>query len=274
MKIFYMVFLVWIMVLSGCSSRQQAEKEVNALSKKTEHNNYIVLVDLSSRVKSEDQIQKDKLVITTVFKQFLEGLRMDVLSTGGLNDDRFRLIVADNTRLSGLKKEHEPSFLLDTSVISYRKLNYILDGGLEKTFLLALDELYKDAGDYNSASAIPRSDLNNYLNGQLWKDLDKRENTRNLLFIITDGSGCRQDSLISFNQKKSILDVAILGWNSESYNSTVMQDWAAKQQVMRLQFIHAGSAPELESKMQEFLRTPATAEEQASDVTMSKIKSK
>lgn len=148
------------------------------------HYNYIVLLDLSDRILKEDQINRDKAIISSIHNSFLEKVRKSFYIN---SKDQFRVVLpfqkeaVPSSQISQI--EDDLYFNVDKIHISERK-----DIRESKPFVQTkLNELYELArfsenpNDYNGA------DIHGYLRDRLNSDLSKDPMVENKLIILTDG---------------------------------------------------------------------------------------
>lgn len=186
MSRFGLIVFISFLALS-CNEFQQAVKEAKNEIPPPPKDNYIVLLDLSDRILSnnQEQVAKDLTVIRNIYGLFKANLNKKDPSHlyYGLND-KLKVLIAPQKTTPG--KLYEESGLLRVDIASEqpeKKSKLVKE--CEKNFNTILPEVYKQALVSKHSSGYAGADIWKYFNEDLADDLDN--NANNTLFILTDG---------------------------------------------------------------------------------------
>ena len=152
--------------------------------------NVIVLLDLSDRIiVNKNQPYLDKQTITSIVDVFLNSIKDTIIhydKNFGLIKDKFRLRIADQKGMRFDKRPFEESLQFDFSNNNQENVKYILKEF--RTILKEkLDTLYSLATISNNPKDYFGADIWKFFNEDLETMIIKNANTKNYLFIITDG---------------------------------------------------------------------------------------
>ena len=171
--------LVMILVLGSCKLPSPEKKNIPRIK-----HNYIVLLDLSDRlIVQQNQPERDKQIIKSLYGLFEEKVRQDLYIK---SRDEIKVVIAPQVG-SGVKRD----VFEDRLYINMQSLNNVARKAQEdqrrKKFFANLDTLYRRAvfsrrpTDYNGA------DIWKYFHEDLKNDYSRDSLTKNYLFILTDG---------------------------------------------------------------------------------------
>jgi hypothetical protein len=184
-RLTYLVMLA--LALAGCSEFEQAVKDAKKETPPPPKDNYIILLDLSDRIltNNQQQVPKDIFVVQSIYKAFRARLeakdptrlfytvndKLKVLVAPQRNTPRDIYNMAGDLRiaLAGVQPEQKAHLIEET----------------ERKFDSLLPVLYKKAVISNNSKDYPGADIWRYFNEDLAGDLEP--DATNTLFIITDG---------------------------------------------------------------------------------------
>jgi hypothetical protein len=143
--------------------------------------NFIVLLDLSDRLITKGQSERDIEIIKTVFEEFNASVRRNLVIN---SRDKFQVIIAPQKGVPYNSGDYENEMFIDMgSLNSGIKLNKLVE--FEKSLNNILLELYSKAYLGSATSSYPGTDIWQFFNKNLeflvGKDYD------NKLVVITDG---------------------------------------------------------------------------------------
>lgn len=172
-------FLLGIFILSSCQVPKPPKKKTLSVK-----HNYVILLDLSDRIiVQENQPQRDKEIILSIYNDFMNKVKKDLYIK---SRDEIKVVIAPQ-RGDKLRKD----VFEDRLYINMEKIPHVLKNKQEKqrtaNFKANLDSLYNEAvfsslpSDYNGA------DIWKYFYEDMTLDYVSDTLTKNFLFILTDG---------------------------------------------------------------------------------------
>lgn len=183
----YSYLLILTLILAGCSEFEQAVKDAKKENPPPPKDNYIILLDLSDRILSnnQQQVPKDIFVVQSIYKAFKSKLEAkDPTRLFYTVSDKLKVMVAPqrNTIADIYNLAGDLRITLG-SAQPEQKAHLIEE--TEKKFGTVLPEIYKKAVISNNSKDFPGADIWRYFNEDLADDLET--DATNTLFIITDG---------------------------------------------------------------------------------------
>lgn len=229
--------------LGGCKLPTPEKK---AEAPRIKHN-YIVLLDLSDRLIVQDnQPARDKELIRNLYSVFEEKVRKDLYIKSG---DEIKVVIAPQ-RGSGLRRDvFEDRLYVNMNSIQnvYRKTK---EEERREAFFANLDTLYSQAVFSNQREDYHGADIWKYFYEDLGVDYTDDPNTKNYLFILTDGYpivGHNQNKLLQVRNEFPDLHIVLLEaaprdkdmeWD---HVMEVWQDWFDNMGVKNYTLIKRGS---------------------------------
>jgi len=184
------VILGAIILLASCQLPRPDKKEQTMRVK----HNYIVLLDLSDRlIVQENQPERDKQLIKSLYTLFEEKVRSDLYIKSG---DKIKVVMAPQMGARLRRDVFEDRLYVNMNSIKnvYRKVK---EEERREAFYANLDTLYHNAVFSERQEDYHGADIWKYFYEDLAVDYVADENTRNYLFILTDGY-----PIVGHNQKK------------------------------------------------------------------------
>lgn len=236
-------FTLVLLIAFGCKLPAPEKKEVVAREK----HNYIILLDLSDRLVVQDnQAERDKELIKNLYELFEEKVRSDLYIKSG---DQIKVVMAPQ-RGAGLRRDvFEDRLYVNMNSIKkvYRKLN---EEERRMDFFANLDTLYN--------KAVFSKDRKDYYGADIWKyfyedlpvDYTDEPNTKNYLFILTDGYpivGHDQNKLLQIKSDFPDLHIVLLEAAPRDKDlewdrvMSVWQDWFDEMGIKKYTLIKRGS---------------------------------
>lgn len=183
----YSYLLILVFALAGCSEFEQAVKDAKKETVPPPKDNYIILLDLSDRIltNNQQQVPKDIFVVQSIYKAFKSRLEAkDPTRLFYTVTDKLKVLVAPqrNTMADIYNLAGDLRITLG-SAQPEQKAHLIEE--TEKKFGAVLPEIYKKAVISNNSKDYPGADIWKYFNEDLAGDLEP--DATNTLFIVTDG---------------------------------------------------------------------------------------
>jgi len=194
-----------VAILSACSLPKPDKKEKEV---RTKHN-YIVLLDLSDRlIVQPGQPSRDKQIIRSLYSVFEEKVKNDLYIK---SRDEIKVVMAPQ-RGSGLRRDvFEDRLYVNMESVSnvYRKAK---EEERKKQFYANLDTLYRKAVFSSEPDDYYGADIWKYFHEDLKNDYSRDPQTKNYLFILTDGYPIVGDEskLLSVKNEFPELEVVLL----------------------------------------------------------------
>lgn len=165
-----------LLVATSCTSNP-------APGKKTEKRpvNYIILLDLSDRLLCQNQSERDRAIISAVFKEFDSQVRKNLVIN---SNDKFQIVISKQKGASYNTRQFENELFIDMGSLNPgNKIGALTD--FSKELSLRLTELYtaacvgKKPSDYQGAAIWQFFNENlEYITGSKYE---------NCLVVLTDG---------------------------------------------------------------------------------------
>lgn len=179
MKQNVIVILFGILILSAC----KAPKPPQERSLSVKHN-YIILLDLSDRIIVQDnQPERDKEIILSIYNRFLDKVKKDLYIK---SRDEIKVVIAPQ-RGNMLRTD----VFEDRLYINMENIPPVLKNKQEDKrtadFKANLDSLYKEAVFSSRPSDYYGADIWKYFYEDMILDYVSDTLTKNYLFILTDG---------------------------------------------------------------------------------------
>jgi hypothetical protein len=173
------LLIVGMVTLFSCTPPERP-----AESKIKEKHNYIILLDLSDRIiVQENQHSRDIEIIRHIYDQFEKKVRKDLYIK---SRDEIKVVVAPQLGAGLPVNTFE-----DRLYVNMESINNFQRRKDEKerreNFFANLDTLYKKAEFSKVPSEYYGADIWKYFYEDLQGDFSKDEQTKNFLFILTDG---------------------------------------------------------------------------------------
>ncbi|HMJ68217.1 MAG TPA: hypothetical protein VK508_04955 [Cyclobacteriaceae bacterium] len=206
MKNITLIFLATAFVLSNCTLPAPEKKKATA---RTKHN-YIVLLDLSDRlIVQQNQPQRDKQIIKSLYGAFERKVRKDLYIK---SRDEFRVVIAPQLGTGVRRDDFEDRLYVNMKNISnvYRKLN---EEDRRTAFEANLDTLYNNAVFSSTPEEYHGADIWKYFHEDLKVDYSRDTLTENFLIIITDGYpivGHNRNKLLEVKNEFPDLKIALV----------------------------------------------------------------
>ncbi len=181
-----LIFLLSFLAVS-CNEFQQAVKEAKNEIPPPPKDNYIILLDLSDRIltNNQQQVSKDLTVIRNLYGLFKSNLnKKDPSHLYYALNDKLKILIAPQKTTPGKLYEQSGLLRVDlSSELPEKKSKLVRES--EKTFNSILPDVYKQALVSKHSSGYTGADIWKYFNEDLSDDLEK--DAQNTLFILTDG---------------------------------------------------------------------------------------
>lgn len=176
MKNSLFILLVFCLVVVSCTSRP-----LNPVKKGQGPVNYMVLLDLSDRLITQGQSERDIEIVKTVFAEFNRIVRQNLVIN---SDDKFQVLIAPQKGVPYNTGEYENSLFLDMGSLNPGvKLNSLAE--FEKRLPAVLSDLYSKAFMGNKTSVYPGTGMWQFFNENL--EYLAGSNYENNLIVLTDG---------------------------------------------------------------------------------------
>ena len=234
---------VLVIVMISCSLPSPKKK---AEAPRIKHN-YIVLLDLSDRLIVQDnQPARDKELISNLYYQFEEKVKKDLYIKSG---DEIKIVIAPQ-RGADLKRDvFEDRLYVNMNTIKnvYRKTR---EEERRNNFMANLDTLYRDAVFSSNREDYHGADIWKYFYEDLPMDYSPDADTKNFLFIITDGYpivGQNRNKLLEVKNKFPDLQIILLEaaprdkdmeWD---HVMSIWQEWFDNMGIKKYTLIKRGS---------------------------------
>jgi hypothetical protein len=164
------------LLLSACNTDTSPVEEI-----RQKPVNYMVLLDLSDRLITSGQAERDIEIIKAVFEEFSRTVRMNLVIN---SSDKFQVIIAPQKGVPYNTGEYENSLFIDMSSLSAGvKLNSMAEFELQLTPLL--QDLYSKAFLGDKTTSYPGTGMWQFFNENL-EYLACRGYENNLI-VLTDG---------------------------------------------------------------------------------------
>lgn len=176
MKKAIFIFSILYLIVVSCNKesaqiRKPEQKPVN----------YMVLLDLSDRLLSPGQVNRDIETIRTVFKEFNSQVRKNLVIN---SRDKFQVIIAPQKGIKYNTDDFENVLFIDMgSINSGVKINTLVEFG--NNLPAKLNELYTASVLGNKTSDYPGAGIWQFFNENL--EYLAEERYENYLVVITDG---------------------------------------------------------------------------------------
>ena len=180
-------FILLSLLAVACNDFREAVKEARKEIPPPPKDNYIVLLDLSDRILKDNQHQvaKDLTIIKTIYALFKSNLnRKDPSHLYYALNDKLKVLIAPQKTTPGKLYEEAGLLRVELSSEQPEKKAKLVDE-TEKTFIMVLPDVYRQALVSKNSSGYTGADIWKYFNEDLADDLDK--DAQNTLFIVTDG---------------------------------------------------------------------------------------
>lgn len=170
----YLLFSV-ALILSGCTP----------VATVTPHKiNFIVLLDLSDRLLTQNQPETDIAIVKSIFSTFKDSVRLNRFYIQSNDHFKVRIAPQKNSPLDVRNYENQLSLSMGNLAINQKKKAV---EELEEAIDVILNNLYKEAHLGDRPNDYFGADIWKYFNEELDTDLIHDGSTTNYLFILTDG---------------------------------------------------------------------------------------
>jgi len=154
---------------------------INLFAQSNTSTNYLVILDLSDRLLSDQQAEKDLKSIGSVYQSFIKSIKQKNIINA---TDRFKIKIVHQPGTSLNEGNYQQFLELDLSTIP--AMNRIAAvASFDKRIRPVLQKLYKDAELGPKSSDYSGVDLWRFFNEKL--TLELRENMNNQVVILNDG---------------------------------------------------------------------------------------
>lgn len=254
------VIVVILLMLAGCKLPTPPEKKKEASTK----HNYIILLDLSDRLIIQDnQPERDKEIIKTLYSMFEEKVKRELYLR---SRDEIKVVMAPQ-RGSGLKRD----VFEDRLYVNMETVDNVFKRAKEEErrvdFIANLDTLYSKAVFSKSPDDYYGADIWKYFYEDLKNDYVDGENTENYLFIITDGYpivGQNSNKLLQVKNEFPGLHIVLLEAAPRDKDMewdrimTVWEQWFSKIGIENYTLIKRGSITKELEQIKEIVDTKET----------------
>lgn len=207
MKIYSWIVVIVLLSLGSCKLPTPPEKKSREAIAK---HNYIILLDLSDRLIIQDnQPERDKEIIRTLYTMFEEKVKKELYIK---SRDEIKVVMAPQ-RGSGVKRD----IFEDRLYVNMENVDNIYKRAKEEerknNFYANLDTLYTKAVFSKSSDDYYGADIWKYFYEDLKNDFVKDEHTENYLFILTDGYpivGQKSNKLLEVKDEFPGLNIVLL----------------------------------------------------------------
>ncbi len=245
-----------LIVMYGCKLPAPEKKEAVVREK----HNYIILLDLSDRlIVQNNQAERDKELIKNLYGLFEEKVRRDLYIKSG---DEIKVVMAPQ-RGTGLRRDvFEDRLYVNMNNIKkvYRKPQ---EEERRLNFIANLDTLYSKAVFSSNREDYHGADIWKYFYEDLSVDYTNDENTKNYLFILTDGYpivGHNQKKLLQVKNEFPDLHIVLLEASPRDKDMewdrvmSVWQDWFDEMGIKQYTLIKRGSITKEIEQVRELLQ--------------------
>ena len=176
MKKVILIFSILCLIVVSCNKesaqiRKPEQKPVN----------YMVLLDLSDRLLSPGQSNRDIEIIKSVFEEYNSQVRKNLVIN---SHDKFQVIIAPQKEISYNTEEFENALFIDMGTLnSGMKINNLT--GFGNNLSIKLKKLYEIADLGDKTSDFPGAGIWQFFNENL--EYLAEEKYENYLVVITDG---------------------------------------------------------------------------------------
>jgi hypothetical protein len=179
MKQNILLVLLGIFILSSCKGPKPPKEKTLSVK-----HNYIILLDLSDRIiVQENQPERDKQIIKSIYDQFLKKVKKELYIK---SRDEIKVVIAPQ-KGDRLRTE----VFEDRLYVNMENIPHVLKKKQEDqrtaNFMANLDSLYKEAQYSSTPSDYYGADIWKYFYEDISSDYVSDTLTKNFLFILTDG---------------------------------------------------------------------------------------
>jgi hypothetical protein len=176
-----LIHLLTAIIFAGLLSCHKSPQQAETASPIAKHN-FIVLLDLSDRLLTPNQVERDKEIIRTVFYLFKAKVKEHLYIK---SQDEFKIILAPQKNMSVELLEMQNQLRVNLEKLPINKKKSAVDK-MEKDLEQTLTDLYGLAMQNKKVSTdFFGADIWQYFNEDLQSDLQK--DGQNHLFVLTDG---------------------------------------------------------------------------------------
>jgi hypothetical protein len=223
--------------------------------------NYIILLDLSDRlILQDDQPQRDKEIVRTLYSMFEQKVKKELYVK---SRDEIKVVMAPQ-RGSGLKRD----VFEDRLYVNMENVDNVSKRGKEeerrKDFFANIDTLYAKAVFSRSPDDYHGADIWKYFYEDLRNDYVDDADTKNYLFIITDGYpivGQNSNKLLEVKDEFPGLNIVMLEAAPRDRDMewdrimTVWEQWFSKIGIEHYTLIKRGSITKELEQIKEIVDT-------------------
>jgi hypothetical protein len=234
-------WLVAWLILGSCTFPAPEKKQVARIK-----HNYIILLDLSDRlILQQNQPERDKEIIQRLYTLFEEKVRNDLYIK---SRDEIKVVIAPQLG-SGVRRDD----FEDRLYVNMQAMNNVTRKAQEderrKNFFNNLDTLYQRAVFSNNPAQYHGADIWKYFYEDLKNDYSHDPDTRNYLFILTDGYPIvgHQNKLWMVKNDFPDLEIVLLEAAPREKDlewdriMTVWQEWFRTIGIKQYTFVKRGS---------------------------------
>lgn len=176
----FAVIIFCFLIFKMCSPVEES----NDVSNTEIQYNRIVLLDLSDRILQPGQIDRDKEIISIVYDEFLKEIKNKLYFS---SKDKFRIVIANQREQfpSNDIFKYQEDLYKNMESLSPKLKSKIKDSKTD--FLKNVDYLYSEAKFSNNPNDYKGADIYGYLENYYEYDMTDSMNTKNVIYIITDG---------------------------------------------------------------------------------------
>lgn len=176
------IFVLISIVFYSCNGETEETIIPKKPDDKVADKNYIVLLDLSDRLLSSNQVERDIQLITKVFDGFYDHVRYKKFFIK--SNDKFKIVFAKQSGIPYSKSEEENKLYLDMSIYNIAdKKNSI--NSFKENLKHSLESFYSKAKFSKNETDYKGADIWNYFKDEI--DNDLKEGYENVLILLTDG---------------------------------------------------------------------------------------
>lgn len=177
-KIYLFITILSLIVATGCAKSGNNEHIKQQIKK----HNFIVLLDLSDRLQTSNQVERDIALINNIFNFFKSSVKSNFYIK---SIDEFKIVVAPQRNTNNEVTELENQLRINMEALKINQKKKAIEN-FEQDFKTNISSLYKIAtANKQKSSDYFGADIWQYFNDDLQSDLSN--NAINHLFIITDG---------------------------------------------------------------------------------------
>jgi hypothetical protein len=237
------ISLAFLFLLTACKLPSPEKKKEIV---RVKHNS-IILLDLSDRlIVQENQPARDKQLIRNLYSIFEERVKKDLYIKSG---DQIKVVIAPQLGAGMRRDVFEDRLYVNMNNIKnvHRKLQ---EEQRKKDFFANLDTLYANAVFSKSPADYHGADIWKYFYEDLRIDYAKDPQTKNYLFIFTDGYpivGHNQNKLLAVRNEFPNLHIVLLEASPREKDMewdhimTIWEDWFTQIGVKNYTLIKRGS---------------------------------